>query len=246
MPCRQSRLGFVACAIFIAGFWAPMAAAKPGGRTLRSPRPIRGVKVVVIKNAFVLGAWSGNVRRAKGLAIDESGIREGRELELSLSAHPRRLFFEGVRPFVDAAVEIDKLKPEGFVRSGGGRTIARSTRWRMGGGLAIPLQFASTSLNIEPSLHYAVTRSRLSNRSFWVDLASGSFTSHAIQMGLGAVIPIGELGPIKLSLGLGARALIPVARSDSARSNFAANTKIEIQGGFGIRANFTGLFGQHF
>jgi hypothetical protein len=116
----------------------------------------------------------------------------------------------------------------------------------MGGGLAIPLQIVSTAIKIEPSLHYAVTTSRLSNQSFGVDFRNGSYTSHAVEMGLGAVIPIGEVGPMKLSFGLGARAHIPVAGNDSSGSDLATSSKIEIHGGFGIRANFAGLFGQHF
>lgn len=247
MTRRLSRLGFVACTLFSLGFCAPVAVGHDSLRTPRSNRPAKSDKVVIIENAFALGAWSGSVRRAKGLAIDESGISEGRELELSLSTLPRRIFFEGVRPFVETGVKISGPKLKGFAQSGGGSgTIERSTRWRLGGGLAIPLTIASYSMNLESSLHYTLTLSKFSNGATGLDAQSQRFTSHAVQMGLGTVIPVGTVGPLEMSVGLSARAHIPVSGNGSAGSNQAANTNIDIQAGIGIRAEFAGLFGHHF
>lgn len=243
-----SRLGFVAGTVFSL-FWAPLAVGKGNLRTLRGGRPMNGVKVkvVVIEDAFALGAWSGSVRRAKGLAIDESGISQGRDLELSLSTLPRKILFDDVRPFVETGVEINALKPKGFAGSAGGAgTIGRSTRWRLGGGLAIPLTIAWYSMNLESSLHYALTLSKFSNGASGLNFRSKRFTSHAVQMGLGTVIPIGTVGPLEMSVGLGARAHIPVSGKTSAGSDLAANTNIDIEGGIGIRAKFAGLFGHHF
>jgi hypothetical protein len=246
MTRRLFRLGFVACTVFTL-FWAPLAVGKDNRRTLRGERLAKSSKVLVVENAFTLGAWSGSVRRAKGLVIGESGISEGRDLAFSLSVLPRNIVFDGVRPFVETGVEINALKPQGFARSGGrAGTIERATRWRLGGGLAIPLEFGSYSMSLESTLHYALTASTLSNGASAVDFESKRFTSHAVQLGLGTVIPIGTIGPVRMSVGLAARAHIPVSGSTSAESNLAANTNIEIQGGIGIQAKFAGLLGRHF
>ena len=84
MTHRLSRLGFVLCTVFSFGIWAPVALGKGNLRTPRSGPPMKGIKVVAIKDAFALGAWSGSVRRAKGLAIDESGLDEESLITLSV------------------------------------------------------------------------------------------------------------------------------------------------------------------
>lgn len=257
MTRRQSRLGFGADALFSfgvwvgvwVGVWAPTAAAEGSARALRDAHPMKDIKVVVIKDAFALGTWSGSVRRAKGLSIDETGITEGREIALSLTGLKRQIYFEAVQPFVETGIEFSALETMGFAQSGGGSgTTERSTRWRVGAGLAIPIDVASYSMSLEPSFHYALTASALtaskfSNQAFGLDFESKRFTSHAIQLGLGSVIPIGTVGRMEMSVDLGARAHIPFASNDSAGTTLAANSNIEFQGGIAIRANFAGLFG---
>lgn len=155
---------------------------EPNRRFAARRQPARSTKVLVIENTFALGPWSGSVRRAKGLAIGESGISEGRDLALSLSALPRNIVFDGVRPFVETGVEVNALKPEGFARSGGrAGTIERATRWRLGGGLAIPLEFGSYSMSLESTLHYALTASTLSNGVSAVDFESQTLHEPPVQ-----------------------------------------------------------------
>jgi hypothetical protein len=246
MTRRQSQARFIAyaVAILIAGSWATTAVANNGPRSLRDARTRKGINLVVIENAFALGTWSGGVRRIKGLSIDESGINQGRAIELTLAGLQRTVVVDGVRPFFETGIELTALETTGFARSGGGSgAIERSTRWRFGGGLAIPIDVASQTMTLEPSLHYALTAAKFSNQKSGLDYKNKHFTSHAIQLRLGSVIPIGTVGSIKMSADLGARAHIPISSTDSTGATLAASSKVDLQGGIGIRGEFTGIFG---
>lgn len=194
--------------------------------------------------AFAVGSSGATFKSDTDLDADTSGIGGGPEIGVIVFAPPRRILFDGVRPFLTSIVQIPLLKPVDFKGDSGGVAEVEDTlRFGIGGGVAFPFDFGSRTMTLEPSFRYALTMSELSSRPSGQDKRTKKFTSHAVELALGLDVPLGELGPLGMGLDLGVLGRFPISGTGTLNDDLNAEPAIDIQGTIGIRAIFDGFLG---
>ncbi len=193
---------------------------------------------------FTVGSSSATFTSDAGLDSDEAGAGGGPEFGLIVFAPKSDLLFATARPFLETRAIVSVLQPEGFEDDlGGEANVGDIVRWTIGGGVSIPVEIASKEVLIEPSVHYALTLSELSSEPDGFDERTKKFESHAIDIGLGASIPVGMAGPVGLSVDAGLIGHFPVAGSAKILSDLEGEPGIDVAGRIALRGSFEQLFG---
>lgn len=203
----------------------------------------RGGWNVALRVGLAVGTETSLFKASGGLDTEESEVAVGPGLGLLIFAPPAKLLIHGVRPFMQTEFEFPVLSPDGLTDTTGSTAkIDDQFRWRLGGGLAIPITLRSYDFGVEPSIHYVLTSSELTQESPPAAELTDEFISHAMQLRLAVVLPVGTVGAVDVGIDFGAQAHIPISGSTTNTAGLEGEAGIGVYGFVGVRGSFSGLW----